>query len=288
MCLALFSVSLIHPTGAIYLALLLLSHVLHGLALDNEEHHERLRRLAYIASAFITVGFAVALVVMAPRLFDEAVFSEYGWQGGKPLLVYNGVLLVVAAIAAFGLRTTLEGRIAITWFALLWVLSVVHLIEGLRNVPVLSLLSYTLYSMALHAYHVPLAVLVAWWMSPTPHSPRSEEATAPWSHATAAARSVVVALVLAGALGAQTVALSLASHEELLAVSPGDLVLEGRTGQHRWHTLHREHALGVFWNAPATVAVTSIPTLGPCSHRQQPTRCCGNASHVLRQHLVLS
>ena len=27
--------------------------------------------------------------------------------------------------------------------------------------------------MALHAYHVPLAVLVAWWMSPTPHSPRS-------------------------------------------------------------------------------------------------------------------
>ena len=134
--------------------------------MDDEEHHERLRRLAYIASAFITVGFAVALVVMAPRLFDEAVFSEYGWQGGKPLLVYNGVLLVVAAVAAFGLRTTLEGRIAITWFALLWVLSVVHLIEGLRNVPVLSLLSCTLYSMALHAYHVPLAVLVAWWMSP--------------------------------------------------------------------------------------------------------------------------
>ena len=92
LCLALFSVALIHPTGAIYLALLLLSHVMHGLALDNEEHQERLRRLAYIASAFITLGFAVALV-MAPRLFDETVFSEYGWQGGKPLLVYGGVPL---------------------------------------------------------------------------------------------------------------------------------------------------------------------------------------------------
>ena len=81
--------------------------------------------------------------------------------------VYNGVLLVVAAVAAFGLRTTLEGRIAIRGS---------HCFgaqcgasdEGRGNVPVVSLLSYTLYSMALHAYHVPLAVLVAWWMSPRP------------------------------------------------------------------------------------------------------------------------
>ena len=262
LCLALFSVSLIHPTGAIYLALLLLSHVMHGLALDNEEHHERLRRLAYIASAFITVGFAVALVVMAPRLFDEAVFSEYGWQGGKPLLVYNGLLLVVATIAAFGLRTTLEGRIAITWFALLWVLSVVHLIEGLRNVPVLSLLSYTLYSMALHAYHVPLAVLVAWWMSPhTALTPVSEEAATSWTMPSAA-RSVVVVVVLAGALGAQSVALSLSSHEELLAVSPGDLVLRDALGSIDGAVYTENMHWGYLWNAPATVAVTSIPTLG--------------------------
>ncbi len=101
LCLALFSVALIHPTGAIYLSLLLLSHVMHGFAMNNEEHRELVRKLAYIASAFITVGFAVALLVIAPRLFDEAVFSEYGWQGGKPLLVYNGVLLGFGAAAAF-------------------------------------------------------------------------------------------------------------------------------------------------------------------------------------------
>lgn len=262
LCLALFSVSLIHPTGAIYLALLLLSHIMHGLAMNSEEHHERLRRLAYIASAFITVGFAVALVVMAPRLFDEAVFSEYGWQGGKPLLVYNGLLLVVAGIAAFGLRATLEGRIAITWFALLWVLSVVHLIEGLRNVPVLSLLSYTLYSMALHAYHVPLAVLVAWWMSPhTALTPMNDDEETVWVMPSAA-RSVVVGLVLVGALAAQSVAVSLASHEELLAVSPGDLVLRDALGNIDGAVYTENMHWGYLWNAPETVDMTSIPTLG--------------------------
>ena len=181
LCLALFSVALIHPTGAIYLAFLLLSHVMHGLAMSNEEHRELVRKLAYIASAFITVGFAVALLVIAPRLFDEAVFSEYGWQGGKPLLVYNGALLVLGAVAAFLLRTTLEGRIAITWFALLWLLSVVHLVEGLRYIPVLSLLSYTLYSMALHAYHLPLAVLVACGGPPHLFTPHAEKSPTPTS-----------------------------------------------------------------------------------------------------------
>ena len=125
-----------------------------------------LKKIGYIASAFITIGFGVALFVMAPRLFDEAVFSEYGWQGGRPMLVYNGILLFVAIFAAFRLRKTLEGRIAVSWFALLWVMTLVHLVEGLRNIPVLSLLSYTLYSMALHAFHIPLAVLVALWWSP--------------------------------------------------------------------------------------------------------------------------
>ena len=164
--------------------------MLHGLSIDNEEQRERLRKLAYVASTFITIGFAVALLVIAPRLFDEAVFSEYGWQGGRPLLVYNGLLLMVAIAAAWALRATLEGRIAVTWFAFLWLLSFVHLVEGLRNVPVLSLLSYTLYSMALHAFHLPLAVLVG-----------------------------LVVLVVMGTLFAQTVAFSLSQHC-LLYTSP--------------------------------------------------------------------
>ena len=67
LCMALVSVAMIHPTGAIYLALLMLSHILHGIHLESEEHKALMQRFAYVTSAFITVGFALALVVIAPR-----------------------------------------------------------------------------------------------------------------------------------------------------------------------------------------------------------------------------
>ena len=262
LCIALYSVALIHPTGAIYLALLLLSHVMHGLAMDSEEQKELVRRLAYVASAFITIGFAVALLVIAPRLFDEAVFSEYGWQGGKPLLVYNGVLLSAAAAAAIALRKTLEGRIAITWFALLWLLSIVHLVEGLRFIPVLSLLSYTLYSMALHAFHVPLAVLVALWWSPdTEMSSHLEDPPTPSSMPRALSIGLMAAVLL-GTMFAQAVAFSLAEHDELLAVSPGDLELREALDDLDGAVYTENMHWGYIWDAPAQVKTTSIPTLG--------------------------
>ena len=34
------------------------------------------------------------MIFLAPRMLDEAVFAEYGWQGGRPLATYNGILLV--------------------------------------------------------------------------------------------------------------------------------------------------------------------------------------------------
>jgi hypothetical protein len=262
-CFALWCVALTHPTGAIYLALLLLSHVLHGVSLENEEHREWARKVAYVASAFITIGFAVALVVIAPRLFDEAVFSEYGWQGGRPMLVYNGPLLVVAGVAAFCLRKTLEGRIAITWFALLWLLSLVHLVEGLQNVPVLSLLSYTLYSMALHAFHIPLAVLVAlWWSASSQLTPHDDRENVHWFRMPAAAGIGLTTVVVIGALVAGAVAVQLAEHDELLAVSPGDVELRLRLSTIEGAVYTENMHWGYVWDAPATVWTTSIPTLG--------------------------
>lgn len=262
-CLALWCVALIHPTGAIYLALLLLAHVLHGLSLQNEEHREWVRKVAYVASGFITVGFAVALLVIAPRLFDEAVFSEYGWQGGRPMLVYNGPLLAVAAVAAFCLRTTVEGRITTTWFALLWLLSLVHLVEGLQNIPVLSLLSYTLYSMALHAFHVPLAVLVALWWSRTTELTPHDEYTSP--SLVSMPRSVawgLTALVVVATVVANAVAFQLAEHDELLAVSPGDLELRSVLADMEGSIYTENMHWGYVWDAPQGVSTTSIPTLG--------------------------
>ena len=82
-------------------------------------------------------------------------------------MFYNGLLLVVGLLAAYHLRNNLEARILTSWIGLLWLLTGIHLIEGFDKVPILSLLSYTLYSMSIHAFHIPLAALVALWLSPT-------------------------------------------------------------------------------------------------------------------------
>lgn len=260
---AVLCVALVHPTGAMYLALLMLSHLLHGLQVEDEDTRALMRTMVYIVSGLVTLGMGAALLVFAPRLFEEAVFSEYGWQGGMPMFVYNGPLVALGFWAALALRHTLEGRILVTWFASLWVLSLVHLIEGLQHVPVLSLMSYTLYSMALHAFHVPLAALVALWWSPSGRlTPILESHD--WSRLrppqTLTAVMTVVVMLGAGAAGA--VAMTLQNHEELWAVSPGDLAvreaLEGIEGVVYTENMH----WGYVWNAPESVRTTSIPSLG--------------------------
>ena len=262
--LALMCVVMIHPTGAIYLAALMLCHVLHGIQLDDEAHQELMRKFAILASAFITIGFTIALVVIAPRLFEEAVFSEYGWQGGKPMLVYNGFLLIIACFAGWSLRHTLEGRIAITWFGSLWLLSTVHLVEGLQNIPILSLLSYTLYSMALHAFHLPLAVLVVLWWSPTTQLTTLKEDNAPFFQSMPKPLSAgLVVLLLLGTIFAQGVAVMLASHDELLSVTPGDLALRQDLEGLEEGTIYTENMhWGYLWDLPQHLESTSIPTLG--------------------------
>ena len=263
LCMALVCIAMIHPTGAIYLALFMLSHIIHGFKLKDEEQQELVRRFAYVVSAFITIGFAIALIVIAPRLFEEAVFSEYGWQGGRPLLVYNGVLLLLGGFAAVGLRATLEARVITTWFACLWLLSCVHLVEGLQNIPLLSLLSYTLYSMALHAFHVPLALLVALWWSPNSRlTPFVEDMQVRWPSMPEPVSLVVLSGVLLGALVAPAIALSLAQHEELMSVAPGDDALRDRLGELKGMIYTENMHWGYVWNAPEGVETTSIPTLG--------------------------
>ena len=77
-------------------------------------------------------------------MLNSAVFAEYGWQGGMPMITYNFLLLILGVVAGWKLRDKIEARLLITWIAALWLLTSIHLIEGLENIPVLSLLSYTL------------------------------------------------------------------------------------------------------------------------------------------------
>jgi hypothetical protein len=239
-------------------------HVLHGIQLDDEDHQELMRKFAILASGFITIGFAIALLVIAPRLFDEAVFSEYGWQGGKPMLVYNGFLLIVASFAGWSLRNTLEGRIAITWFASLWLLSMIHLVEGLQHIPILSLFSYTLYSMALHAFHVPLAVVVVLWWSPTTQLVELPERPRPVFKSMPAPLSAsLMGILLLGTIFAQSVAFELSEHDELISVTPGDLMIRDELKDLEKGAIYTENMhWGYIWNAPTQLDPTSIPTLG--------------------------
>ena len=262
LCLALFSVALIHPTGAIYLALLLLSHVMHGLALDNEEHQERLRRLAYIASAFITLGLAVALLVMALDCLTKPSFLN---TAGRAVNRFSSTTACCLSCRDRGRcwSTKNAGR--------------AHRHHVVR--PALGVERGSPHrGLAAHSRSVPV-VLHALFHGPSrlpctsggvggvvdvPHTaltPVDEDAM-PVRGAPPVVTSVLLGLVVLGAIAAQTVAFVLADHEELLAVSPGDLALREALENVEGAVYTENMHWGYVWNAPAGVEMTSIPTLG--------------------------
>ena len=266
--LAVSCVALIHPTGMIYLGMLMIAHVVIGLSL-REEYGENLQKLLLACSIIITIVAAISIIFLAPRMLDAAVFAEYGWQGGRPLLTFNGLLLAFAIAAAWKLRKTVEGRLLVSWIALLWVLTSIHLIEGLQDIPVLSLLSYTLYSMGLHAFHIPLAALGALWLSPSTglNSLDSERGllAVNWDPATNQKISKILSsAVLVGVLLANIIALNIANHDELRPVTDGDLkirtALENLPEDSIIYT--ENNHWGHIYDLPSDYQSISIPSLG--------------------------
>ena len=266
--IAVICVTMIHPTGAIYLGILMASHIFIGLSL-NKSYSENIQKLLLACSILLTIAAAISIILLAPRMLDSAVFAEYGWQGGKPLLTFNLFLLILGVIAAWKLRFTVEGRLLITWFAGLWALTGIHLIEGLENIQVLSLLSYTLYSMGIHAFHIPLAALVAlWWSSTTGLTSLDEKRglmTIGWDPNIPEKYSrIIIAITLIGILLANAIVWEIAKHDELRPVSQGDLdIREKLSSLPSGSIIYSENAhWGHVYNPPDNVEVTSIPTLG--------------------------
>ena len=266
--LAVSCVALIHPTGMIYLGMLMIAHIIIGLSL-KEEYGENLQKLLLACSIIITIVAAISIIFLAPRMLDAAVFAEYGWQGGRPLVTFNGLLLAFAIAAAWKLRKTVEGRLLVSWIALLWVLTSIHLIEGLQNIPVLSLLSYTLYSMGLHAFHIPLAALGALWLSPSTglNSLDSERGllAVNWDPATNQKISKILSsAVLVGVVLANIIALNIANHDELRPVTDGDLkirtALENLPEDSIIYT--ENNHWGHIYDLSSDYQSTSIPSLG--------------------------
>jgi len=266
--IAVICVTLIHPTGAIYLGMLMAAHIFIGVSL-NKNYSENMQKLLLACSILLTIAGAISILILAPRMLDSAVFAEYGWQGGKPLLTFNIFLLILGIIAAWKLRFTVEGRLLAAWFAGLWVLTAIHLIEGLESIPVLSLLSYTLYSMGVHAFHVPLAALVALWWSPTTGLTSLEEKrgllTIGWDPTIPERVSkILVAMTLIGVIFANSVVWEIAKHDELRPVGQGDLEIRDKLSSlPEGSIIYSENGhWGHVYNPPDNVQMTSIPTLG--------------------------
>ena len=119
---------------------------------------------------------------------------------------------------------TIEGRLLIAWFTGLWILTAIHLVEGLEQIPVLSLLSYTLYSMGLHAFHIPLVALVALWWSDSTCLTTLEETrsllTVGWDpHMHRYMTAALSVSILIGVVAGNAVLVQVSQHEELKAYS---------------------------------------------------------------------
>ena len=266
--LAFLCVTLIHPTGAIYLGMLMAAHLVIGLRLD-EKYGANVQRLLVTSAFLLTTAAAIALLILAPRMLEASVFAEYGWQGGRPLLTYNLLLLIGGAYAAWRLRTSVEGMLLATWFAGVWVLSGIHLVEGLEQIPILSLLSYVLYSMGLHAFHVPLAVLFALLWSDSTNLTSVEQKRGfvgvgwdPHLH-----RHIVTGLmtaVIIGILAGNLLLIQVSEHNELRPITEGDVALMEDIGRlPSGSIIYSENAQwGYVLDAPSHVQFTSIPTLG--------------------------
>jgi hypothetical protein len=264
---ATISVALIHPTGAIYLSTLMVAHIIIG---RNIEADDGWQKLIIVSAAIITIAIAFAMGWFAPRLFDVAVLAEYGWQGGRPLLVYSGFLLVFGLIAAWKLRENIEAKIITLWLGLNWLLTFVHLTEGLEQIPIASLLSLSLYSMGLHAFHIPLALLVGlWWSQSTSMRVQGQETKSLLmigadAHCSRKISILIAAIALIQVISAQSILIMLESHEELYALSDGDIEIQKALSElPAGSIIYNENAhWGHVWHSTNGVGVTAVPTLG--------------------------
>ncbi len=277
-------VGVIHPTGSLYLGTLLLAWLgAHRWSAQREG--AQTARLAIISA--VVVGGAVRTVmgVFAPRMLDTPILAEYGWQGGLPLLIFNGPLLLgIAGWALWKFRASFEVWLLGLWVAMQWMLTWVHLLDGLVGISVLSLISYMLYSMALHAFHIPLAVLAGIILAKVPRlTPRMrqrrlEEAAdevadgGEMSHIELEVPDAIekrpiqalIACSLVFILLSHIVMIEIASHPEVEAQTEGDRLLRDAIARLPSDSvLYSETAhWGILYDVDSELGLTNFPSLG--------------------------
>lgn len=260
---ALLGSALLHPSGAIMLGLLIISEQL------LTKGSESLNRILVVCSFTLGGVAVIGLVVISPSLLEHAIFAEHGWQGGRPLLMYNGILLIVGGFAAQRIRNSIEGRILITWVISIWILTGIHLFSSLEEVWVFKVVSASLYSMGMYAFHIPLAVIVGLWWSASTDLGSTDEAESLLMYGrdehphikVARALTISSILLLSIACG---IIIDLSDHEELQAYSDGDEAIHAMLSDlPEGSIVYNENMhWGHSWNLPEGIGVTAVPTLG--------------------------
>tara|TARA_B110001452_G_scaffold267361_1_gene276974 strand:+ start:1076 stop:3130 length:2055 start_codon:yes stop_codon:yes gene_type:complete len=238
-------VAMIHPTGLIYLATLVFAKML-------VSKSDQISLTDKIQSVILIIAIVFAILIFAPAFDGKAVFAEYGWQGGAPMAIYSGLLLPLGLWSAWTLRNDKPARILIIWLGLNWSLSSIHLFDGFTGFTLLSMMSYALYSMSMHAFHIPLATLVGMRLSRIEGGMSSEGGRA----------VMIVTLLLCGI--AHSALTELAEHDELHVSSYGDDILIQLLDNLPEDSIvytENEH-WGHVYSIPEHIGTTSIPTLG--------------------------
>ncbi len=238
-------VSMIHPTGLIYLSTLVLAHLIIAKRGDFTFTDR-------VQSTILVVSILLVIIALAPAFDGKAVFAEYGWQGGAPMLMYAGLLIPLGIWAAWTMRDDNNAMVLALWFGLNWILSSIHLLDGLSGIAFLSMLSYALYSMSMHAFHIPLAALVGMRLSRIEGGVSSD-----------GGRAVMIATLLLCGI-AHSALSELSHHDELHVISDGDATifnaLENLPEGSIVYT-ENEH-WGHIFSVPEHIGITAVPTLG--------------------------
>ena len=151
---------LIHPTGFLYLFIFYFAILLQSLRDESPNHAPQMNSRFVFIMVLLFLGFESVVRVFNVST-DHWIEQEYGWQGGVPFLMFNVLLLLPALYCYLQCSKTRDIRLFSHWFLLLYLLSIIQYIGPFTPILLFGFLSQILYSMSLHAFHIPLAGIVA-------------------------------------------------------------------------------------------------------------------------------
>ena len=260
--LAIFS---LHPSGGISYLLLCFA----SLTFKDIMKWEK-RQIIQVTSLSLII-FLIVNVVLWQYGVSAMITAEYGWQGGIPFLLYNGILVGITFVAIVQLRTHFVfSSILIKWVLMLWLLSFIQFFEGWNVLPIFSVISLSIYSMGIYAFHIPLALLSGFWLYETTRRDTTKlpselfegtKLSIFWQK-----RGKIVFAVVACSLliVSQMAMISMINHDEMMAQTEGDLSIYELVNELEEGALvYNENVhWGYSTQLKRNIGMTSFPNLG--------------------------